>query len=85
MLAAFFCYVSLCFFIVIGSILEAKLGPCWEVFVCIFGIQVAMPFYHILRIDFDDFLRLSKWPPYGKYQYFVALGHLGIDAFVMHF
>ena len=27
------------------------------------------------------FLHPSKWPPYGKYQYFVALGYLCIDAF----
>ena len=80
------CFLHFCFlFIVFRSILEAKLGPCWEVFVCVFSIQVAMPFCRISGIDFGDFLHKSKWPPYSKYQYFVALGYLSIDAFFMHF
>ena len=48
---------------------------------CIFGIQVAMPFDHILRIDFDDFLHLSKCRRMVNTSTFVTLGHLCIDAF----
>ena len=70
-----------CFFPRFWIDFGGQVGPLLEVFVCFFSIQVAMPFCHILGIDFGDFLHLSKWPPYGKYQYFVALGYLCIDTF----